>query len=100
MSERNFYGLTPEQRDNRINEEWKKFWSKYQPAQVDKKIKSEPLSNRFPPSVYFDSAEQVVEGHKQSIAKFDIESLTDDIRSFGQSEFERGIEFTLKQLNK
>ena len=65
-----------------------------------KPTQSTALSDRFPPTVFLSSASDVINNHKQSIAKFDIDSLTEDVRSFGQSEFERGIEFALKQLNQ
>lgn len=54
------------------------------------------MAGRFRANVLINSADEIVERHRTAIAKFDREAITDDIRSFGQTEFERGIEFAMK----
>ena len=101
MTTTEFWKLSKEERRRVRDERWESFISGYGAKKFEPTPpQTESLSTRFPPTVFFSSASDVINNHKQSIAKFDIDSLTEDVRSFGQSEFERGIEFALKQLNQ
>lgn len=105
MTSAEFWKLSKDERNRVRQERWNSFLLKLklkpnEPKPEPKPTRSETRTDRFPATVYFESAEQIIENHSKSIAKFDIDSLTEDIRSFGQSEFERGIEFALKQLSQ
>ena len=53
------------------------------------------LIDRKPPKKGIESAQDVVNRNKNSIAKFAHDALIQDIEDFGQTEFERGIQFAM-----
>lgn len=105
MTSAEFWKLSKDERNRVRQERWNSFLLELEakrnaPKPEPKPTRSETLTDRFPATVYFESAEQIIYNHSKSIAKFDIDSLIEDVRSFGQSEFERGIEFAMKQFNQ
>jgi len=54
------------------------------------------LIGRFRAFAMINSPEDVIELHRSSISRFDHQGVCDDIRSYGQTEFERGIEFAME----
>jgi len=103
MTTTEFWKLSKEERARVRAEIWEKFWANlHKPTQIVKTV-PEPvktLTDRLPPSFHIQSAEEIIDRHRNSIAKISHEPLIDEIRSFGQCEFERGIMYALKQLRK
>lgn len=104
MTTAEFWALSKEERAWVREKKWEKFLAEYcpkptEPEPVHEPVKSESLSVRFPATVFIQSADEILEAHKHSISKFNHAAIYEDIRSFGQSEFERGIMFAMQNFN-